>query len=392
MPQAAHRTWLSCVGDANDPLAWSSTPFHVLEEGRRQGVIDAGVALQPELPWVGRWRNLWNLKQLLTARPVGGFQYSDTFLERLWRQTGQSFAGCDVINHFQMFPASMRRDPSIRKWFYIDGTLRQLVEYYGDRLRGRWYQEVLRRETEGYHAAAGVFTMSQFAANSLIADYGLEASKVHVAVPGANITTAQYEQFEPEFLSILGKRVEDLQEGRRPPRLLFVGRYAVRKGADRLLRALRIARASGLKMTLRIIGLKPDDVEPELRLDDGVEWLGLVSKRTEMTRLLRLIAECDIGCLLSRAEMAGISIRESHVFGQPVIGPDTGGSPDLMFPGICWKVAPADSDEMIADLLLRIEQDPAELQRRIAACAAARRDALWCPAIAKIGQVMQAAR
>lgn len=387
-------TCIACLGDANDPQAWSSIPYHILHEGRRQGVIHRGVRLQLSSPLV-RWKRwLWNTKHVLSGHKPGGFQYSPAFLNRLWEKEIDDVRHTNLISNFQLLPPIVVADTTIRRWFYLDGTLTQLRDYYGARMDARWFADVWKRERHGYHSAVGVIAMSSFCADSLIGDYAVPRDRVHVVPPGANLTADAYTAFNAALCGMHESHIDEVSppsgHPRRALRLVFVGRSIQRKGLDRLLRALALGRSRGLQMTLRVIGVSEQQVPHSLRNVTGVEWLGFISRRTDTDRFLRAVAECDIGCLLSRAEMAGISIRESLSMGQPVIGPATGGAPDLMPAEASWLVAPHDSDEKICSLLLRIEGDVADFARKRATAWRVRQKMLWEPAIRRISEIISA--
>src|SRR5207248_1430848 len=123
----------------------------------------------------------------------------------------------------------------------------------------------------------------------------------------ANLDSAEYARWEIEEEV---RHRDDIEEKERPLRLVFVGKEWHRKGLDRLLRALRLARRSGANIMLRVIGCRRELLPQDLRDTDGVEWFGFIDKRTEAGRFLRAVSYCDIGCLLSRAEAAGIAVRE----------------------------------------------------------------------------------
>ena len=384
------RTFLACLGDANDPQTWSGTPYHVLMEGKRQGIIDEGLVMRTDLPAVKRSRLLWNAWQMLRGFQGGGYQSSAIFQERLWKPHAARLRGGRVVSHFQMLAPSIVAAEDIERWYYIDGTYRQLMDDYGLKLDSRFEREVIAREQENYRRAAGVMTMSRYAAASVERDYGVAAGRVHVVVPGANLSADLYDAFEPQLIAIhQSKQQADRQDADRPLRIVFVGRDAERKGALRLLGATAIGRQRGLRMVVRLIGLSESDVPEAYRGIAGVEWMGVISRRTQSEKFCQALAECDVGCLLSRAEFAGISIRESLAFGLPVVGPETGGSPDLMSADTCWSVLPTQSDEEVAQLMLRIEQNRAEFASKRSAAWQTRRDMLWAPAISKVREHLE---
>ena len=374
---------LACLGDSGHPDTWSSTPYHLLQAGRAHGVLREGLALDPGA--LSLRRLAWNAAQVLRGGGHGGYQFSVDVLERLWAGRRGSLQNRSVLNQFQLFPPSIVADASIAKYFYVDGTLKQLFEYYGHRSGRRIKADAMRREREGYHAARAVVAMSRFAAASLIDDYGVPADRVHVVVPGANFDAAAYARWSE------GAEQPRPLGGDRPLRLLFVGKDWRRKGLDRLLRALRIARGRGLSAELRVIGCDPASLPGELREIQGVEWCGFISRAAEGERLFRLMAECDVGCLLSRQEFSAIVLREYLALGLVVVGPDTGGCRDLMLDDASVAVSPTASDDEIADALVRVS-DPTLFDRIKQAAWRSRGTATWDAAVARLGDIVADAK
>jgi glycosyltransferase involved in cell wall biosynthesis len=378
------RTFLAAVGDVNDPVTWSGIPYHFMQSARGAGLVDEGLPLSADgRDWRAR-RAAWNLARVAGGDRRGGYQYSRSFLEKLWAPFAPRVRGGAVINCFQLFPTSMVRDSTVSKWFFIDQTLLQLFDYYGQRplIGRRIARDALEREREGYHAAAGVIAHSRWAARSVVGDYGVPASRVHVVLPGANLDEGEYPRWEAEenerrALSPVGRRLG-------PLRLVFVGKYWKRKGLDRLLGAMRIARPSGLKATLRVIGCRRAELPEPLRTVEGVEWLDFIDKRRDAGRLFRTLADCDVGCLLSRVEAGGIALREYHALGLVALGPDTGGAPEHMVEGASIAVSPSATDEEIAGVLLNLERDSSLFDQLRLAAWNARRSALWDETVRRI--------
>jgi glycosyltransferase involved in cell wall biosynthesis len=366
-PSHKPRTFLAAVGDSNSPVTWSGIPYHFLQAARAQGLIDVGLPLSTDgLSWQAR-RIGWNLRRVMSGERRGGYQYSRAFLERLWSPSLHHIKDNVVINCFQLYPPSVVCDRTIRKWFFIDQTLLQLFDYYGLRaqLGRRIVEEALGRELEGYQAAAGVIVHSRWVARCLAEEYALPEDRIRVVLPGANIDPAAYARWELEEQVM---RAHGRKES-RPLSLIFVGKDWRRKGLDRLLGALSLARKSGGRMTLKVIGCGREALPEHLRATEGVEWVGFINKRAEADRFLRTVADADAGCLLSRAEAGGIAFREYHALGLAVIGTDTGGAPEHMLPQASVMVSPDATPDEIAATLLELERDETRL--------AALRDAAW---------------
>ena len=366
---------VAAVGDPNSPVTWSGTPFHLLRAGQRSGLIDVGMASKVGGGiWAAR-RTIWNATQVLRGSRWGGYQYSPQFLEALWHPLLRQAKGNIVVNCFQLFPPSVIQDRSIEKWFFIDQTLRQLFDYYA--LRSTIGREIARTavemEAQGYANCAGVIAHSGWAARSVIEDYGIRSNRVFVAVPGANLDADAYASWEQ---SVAVKRLSR-KTTNAPLRLVFVGKHPVRKGLDRLLRALQIARSRGSICELSVIGCRQSDLPPSLRNVAGVAWLGFIDKRSDAPRFLSVVANHDVGCLLSRAEAGGIGLREYHALGLAALAPDTGGSPEHALAGGSLLVKPEEDDNAIADRICELDDNRTLLARMKGLAWSHRKEFLW---------------
>jgi glycosyltransferase involved in cell wall biosynthesis len=389
-------TFLACMGDATNPDSWSSTPFHLLDAALPAGLINEGLALHPETPKFQRLRIGWNLWSLLTGKGRGGFQYAPVFLEKLWRpllpkiRTAANAGPVRIINHFQLFPPSLQGDDSIEKWFYLDATLSLLASDYTLPLPLTRLRDVIRRERAGYHAARGIITMARHAADSVINDYGVPPEKVHVAVPGANFSAAQYAAIEPlleqrQHAQPSTSTPQPGSESQKPPlRLLVIGKDWYRKGVDILLDAIIAARPRGLNATLRIVGLRREELPEKYRQVPGVEFLGYVSRKSDPAKFVQLVLDNDLGCLLSRAEAAGIAVREYLALGMPVLASTAGGLADMCDPDCCLMVPPSETPEAIARHLLDLQAHPDKLARLRQIAFQRRRTRLWDSTVASI--------
>lgn len=300
----------------------------------------------------------------------GGFQYSESFLEALWKPYRERLRNALIINCFQLYPPSIVWDDSLEKWFFIDQTLLQLFDHYGTRasVGRRIAEEAIKREREGYQAATGVMVHSHWAARSVVEDYGVMADRVHVVVPGANLDLEAYSRWEQEE----GERRAERCSGYGPAgpvRFVFVGKEWKRKGLHRLMAGFRLARHKGCRSLLRVIGCSKESLPKELTAVEGIEWCGFVDKEREAGRFLHLVAQCDVGCLLSQAEAGGIAVREYHALGLAVLGTTAGGSPEHACAEASWLLEPEAPDEAVGQAILKISRERARLE--------AAREAAW---------------
>ena len=375
---------LAAVGDSNHVRTWSGIPYHLLQAARPLGVIDQGLPLDSTARHWAMRRLAWNAQRWLRGKGKGGFQFSEAFLERLWRPARDTVLGATIVNTFQLYPRSIVDDSTIRCWFYIDQTLRQLFEYYGvgASIGAAIRQSALDREAAGYRASAGVIAHSHWAAQSVIDDYGIDPAKVHVVVPGANLDPEIYTAWAAE------RAAADRPVWDNTLRLVFVGRDPQRKGLDRLIRGLLLAEAQGVRCTLSVVGATPDMLPQELRRARSVRWLGLIDKGRQARQFFDVVANHDVGCLLSRAEAGGIGLREYHALGLAVIGPRTGGAPDHMLREAAIMVEPQASDRVVADAIARLWRDPRRVERMRALSWARRAEFSWQHAATQLGRIL----
>ncbi|MCP9820640.1 glycosyltransferase family 4 protein [Synechococcus sp. Cruz-9H2] len=319
--------YLLCNGDANDLATWSSTPYFLLQAGQRSGLLAGGLALQPER--LRRRRRLWNLAQWLRCGRPGGFQYSRSFTRVLLAEAqlppDQPLA---LLSHFPLLPPC----PWPEAWrveFYIDATTRQVLDDYGSgsRIAPAFQRQVLERERQAYQAAGSVIAMSQWAADSVISDYGIYPAKVDVVPGGANLDETQLALHSP----VATPPFPSLEH---PLRLGFLGKDWQRKGGPFLLEVCEALAAKGLPAVVRAIGPQLD----ALPRHPALQPLGFINKQAETRRFAEELRSWHFGTLFSSAEAFGISNRECLRLGIPVLAHAVGGIPSTLADGGCGQL------------------------------------------------------
>ena len=383
--------YISSHGDSTDPVFKSGLPYHLLHEAMRQGFAAGALPLlSASAPSYRLKRAAWNLRRVAAGHRRGGFVYSPQGMETLWKPVRNGFGDVRIVHIYQLMAPSVIDERAPRTWFYIDMTLHQLFgSVYEPRRLRDIFAEALALERRCYAAAAGVITRSQWAAASVIADCGVSPAKVHVVLPGANLDPHAYEAWDRAEKEQRG-RVPEQERNAQPVRFVYVGYDWKRKGLDRLLRALTIARGRGAQATLRVIGCERDDLPQELRDTAGVEWCGVVSKREAPARFLQLVAECDVGCLPSWVEGAGIALREFAALGLAVLATTQGGSPENAPSGASVLIAPSADDAELADVMYRLTVED-EWRESLRGCAwERRRSYLWQRSVAQLAEIVDA--
>ncbi len=286
----------------------------------------------------------WKVARLLQWQKTNGFKFSPDYQDEVWPQYVETLAGSTLVSNFQLYGRDFlrrRKALGIGQYFYIDGTLAEYFESYSDfevaGIDPATRRKAIELEQEGYNSADGIVTFSRLSAETLKDRYGVRASKISVVLPGAN----------------LRDEVVDAMEAGPKPRtsddfvLGFVGMYPLRKGLDRLAEAVRILRSRGLPIRLRVIGKCLD----ELAGMDGLDYLGVINKRTQLREFLDAISSVDLGCLVSRSELAGVAMVEFLRVGVPILGTRVGGATDILLGGGGVLVeADTDSEQLASEI------------------------------------------
>jgi glycosyltransferase involved in cell wall biosynthesis len=355
----------------------SGTPEHLLRAANTYGLSIGAVPLREfKAQWKLR-QIAWNLKHMASGSFHNGYQYSESFLNWLWGAAASSLHNCVVINCFQLYPSQMMANRTIEKWFFIDQTLSQLFSCggYNAELSDVLKFRAIEKEKLQYSNAAGIIAQSKWAAKSLVNDYKVPASKVHVGIPGANLPDAEYGIWEKTHQETAVEKVARLT--RKEPRLIFVGKDWRRKGLEAALNSIHFARCLGLNPSLRIIGCDPRTIPSRLRTIEGVEWLGFVDKNSHPKDFMEAVSECDIGCLFSTAEAGGMALREYHALGLATVAANVGGIPEYVVPAASRLTNDA-TPENIACILHEICVSDPDIVRR---AWSSRRSVLWAEAI-----------
>jgi glycosyltransferase involved in cell wall biosynthesis len=364
-PSSRLRTFVVGCDNPSDIRVFSGITYHLALQGVRDGLLTGMVNLYPKgfsgWPVYAR-AGWWYLCGSLHGRRHG-FKFTDQFLDAIWKRHLPALHGSTVINNFQVFgPHFLRSHESfgILPYAYVDATLTEWFYTYRPFETAILNEVAMRRaiavEREGYASCRKVVVMSRRSAAHIVADYGVPQNKVHVVPPGANIP----EHIIGTLESRLGPRLQP--DGRRLV-IGFTGYAYERKGLPRIAEAVRLLRYAGYDARLLVIGNCPSEIAQR----DGVTHSGLIDKTVEMYRFLETVHNVDVGCMLSRAENAGIALLEFLRLGVPIIATDVGGIPDIVDLGAGVLVAPEISADELAQLLARLIDEPdrlAELRER----------------------------
>jgi Glycosyl transferases group 1 len=198
----------------------------------------------------------------------------------------------------------VERSPAYWMMDMTPEQMRDMGVFYGySRRRAAFMYALKRRSTERLHSTMRhFFPWSTFAADSLIAHYGVPAEKITVTSPGTDISL-----FKP-----CPKKPSD-----GPVRILFVGGDFKRKGGD-LLKAW--AKDRGNKKNIELHLVTRDYVEPALN----------IHSYKNIPEMAALYQQADIFVLPTRGDCYSLVAMEAMACGLPVVISDIGGISDIV--------------------------------------------------------------
>jgi glycosyltransferase involved in cell wall biosynthesis len=200
-------------------------------------------------------------------------------------------------------------------------------------------------ERAALSSARHVIVTSPMTAREISANYGVEAPRITVALPGT-----ERAEFAPADNSV--------------PKILSVGTLSRRKGHDILLSALKSIEDLGWEAT--IIGSKTLDPATGVELSRRVDELDLTDRvqlAGEVDDPKGYFAGADIFALASRYEGYGMVFAEALSHGLPIVACKAGAVPDVV-PADAGILVSVDDADAFGQALRRLLTDPAERQRR----------------------------
>lgn len=185
-----------------------------------------------------------------------------------------------------------------------------------------------------FKQAPALVTWCRWAADSLVDDYGVPASKVTVIHPGVDVRL-----FRP------GENAD----ARKTPRILFVGGDFERKGGQDLLQAMvRL----GSRAELDVV--TGSAVEPPPGIACRIHR-GLTPQSAALVKLYR---EADIFVLPSRGDCFPQAVAEGLASGLPVVASRVGAMPEMVEDGVNGYLVPPASPDALGDALEALVAQP----------------------------------
>ncbi|WP_417208488.1 glycosyltransferase family 4 protein [Antarctobacter sp.] len=221
-----------------------------------------------------------------------------------------------------------------------------------------WGQVECQREARLCRAAAHVFPMSQWAADSLQDDYDIPKSRITVQPP--TLLPEHWPENWPENWPERWPDQCSREPARDRPQILFVGNDLQRKGAHRLARWVE-GPLDG-RCHLHIVSTDRKSRPPN---GPHVTFHGPIPHD-------RLISEVmpsmDIFCLPTRLDMSPFVLVEAAAAGLPSVASRLAGISDLVSDGATGLLVQPDDDSGFVQALRRLIED-APLRRRMGTAA-----------------------
>jgi glycosyltransferase involved in cell wall biosynthesis len=385
-PSARCPTFVVGCDAKSDIRVFSGSTYHLAAQGVEDGLLTGMVNLYPR--GIHAWgvyvrAGWWKLKGGLNGR--GGFKFTNSFLDAAWRRNLPVLEGSKIINNFQLFgPYFLRTYQTfgIEPYLYIDSTL---AEYFNDyrlfdtsKIDETVIRQALTVEREGFARCRKIVVMSKRSADYIVGHYGISQEKIRILPPGANIPERLLQALDSQPPRCRRSDKRALVVG-------FIGLYPERKGLPTIAEAVRLLRHSGYNVRLHIIGKCPIEISQR----DGVTLYGVIDKSVHMNRFLEILRKADIGCMLSRAETAGIALLEFLRIGTPVIATDVGGVPDIVELGAGQLVSPETVPSDLAEHLARLLDNPDRLDELRQSAWRRRQNASWRRVIRELKDVLE---
>ena len=205
---------------------------------------------------------------------------------------------------------------------WTDATMSSLINFYRhmENLCDENIKNIYKMEAAALNRCQLIMYTSDWAAQTAIQTYNIDASKVKVIPWGANF------ECNRTFDDI--QNLIKLKES-RPCKLLFIGVDWVRKGGNTALKVAKELNQNGLETELMVVGCKPKISEP---LPDFVKVTEFIDKSQPqgIEQLSKLFAEAHFLILPTQADCTPHVFAEANSFGVPSLATNVGGIPTII--------------------------------------------------------------
>jgi glycosyltransferase involved in cell wall biosynthesis len=235
--------------------------------------------------------------------------------------------------------------------FWTDACFAGMLDFYGS------FTDLAQPSIQAAHATeqaaldrcTRAIYSSQWAAQTAVQHYQVDASKISVVHFGGNL-------LEPPTVeeAKAGVWARDIS----PCNLLLVGVDWKRKGADIAVETVEALNAAGLNARLTVVGCRPP---PSRHLPACVEIIPFIGKDAieNRRRLGEIFARSHFFIMPSRAEAFGLVFAEASAFGVPCLATKVGGLPSVIIDDINGRLFSLEAGGAeYADYILKYMRNP----------------------------------
>ncbi len=333
--------------DFQDPLSWSGVPVALRQALERRAdvhtVLMGPLRPPPRIPEGLRkgWYSLRGRRYFWEREPRIIDHHRQQFARLL-----DAYRPDAVIALCSLTAVAL--PDGVAPVLYTDSTWRSSIDYYDTwtGLADRSLRLGELSEQISLDRAAQVVVSSEWAARSVIDDYGYPADRVTIQPMGAtHVSPWDARQLDERVEARLGRPVE----------LLWMGKEWQRKGGAISLEVARSLHHRGEPVTLHLAGQYPDSAADE----PFVTAHGFLDRRTRGALIDDLFADSYALLLPSRAEAASIVLADAASYALPSLASRTGGIPTMVADGINGLILDYDATpDAIAERIIELRRDP----------------------------------
>jgi glycosyltransferase involved in cell wall biosynthesis len=232
---------------------------------------------------------------------------------------------------------------TIRHFCFTDMTIAQVTgsdyakDFSAGRLSPTHIPEAIDSQKEIFESCKAIFVNSNWTRESIVNDYGIDDSKVHVVGAGVSLPLNS----QPKHTKI-------------PHSMVFIGRNWNHKGGPILLKAFDLVRKRYKDTTLTIVGCHSPIK------DKNIKVLGLLDKCKVKDRKLlqKTLDEAHVLCVPSKFEAYGICFLEAQLHGAIPVTFAGEGRTDAIKDGITGVLVEQRTPEALSEAIVDLFKNP----------------------------------
>jgi len=335
-------------GHPSDPGTFSGYTRSLVGEMRKSGHVRNEYSIKSM-----RWQDAFTGAFHLRAKPRGlgvavrrSWMWSERASRALQKRLVTQLERAEDRGSFLQIGSLVEIDPKFGEYAVLgDMTIPQAYRagrFAVGGLSDSQYHEAVAVQQRVLRGASQAFTLTDWARQSMIDDFGMSPDRVTTVYMGTTLQTP------PDF------PVE-----KKPRQILFVGIDWLRKGGPQLVEGFRLLRQRLSDAELVIVGCSPEIDCP------GVKVEGFLDPRDpqQRARVACLYRESACFALMSDFEPLGNVLIEAYALGLPIVAFDSGSRSEIVRDGETGFLCADREPKTIANALLKLLEDPKKAEQ-----------------------------